>query len=242
MNNSTQEENTVQPSPRPSRRLQWVLWSVLAVILLILTGATVLTASVFSSRKHLPLQPLTAEDLRLQQKLIRQLSVETFKRQERRKEAVLVLKTSELESLFRLIDYGFSAAKLAGRYDGPEPRYFEPVFGRGHIQAVYPLNTGFEWLFGGVMRWQVTATPRFENNMLSVKIHNCRLGIVPLPRSLSEKIMFKILARLHSSREYKYFCKIFKKIHLQRDGSLVVIYSPKRLLALLTYQTMRQEM
>lgn len=226
------------PEAAPDRRRKNVFRLLLLPLLflfLLLAGGAVLTAFLlFSPPKKLPLEPLTKEDLLLQQRLLRRLSRESFRRKAKNKEAVLVLSPAEIKSLVRLIDYGFAAARLAGRYTGPELRYFEPDFGKGRLRAVYPLNTGYRWLFGGVLRWEITATPHWENNKLTAVVHNCRIGRIPLPRSVAQKLMHRLLAGVHRSREYGVFCKVIRKLYIKKDGSLAVVYSPRRLLRSLT--------
>lgn len=203
-------------------------------VLLFLGGSVALSAAAFSEHKVLPLAPLSRQDLKLQQKLIKRLSREVFSKRAM-KESRLVLKTSELQSLFRLVDYGFSVAKLAGKYRGIEPRYFEPVFSQGHIQVIYPQDTGYRWLFGGVLRWSVSATPEFNNKIVAVKVHDCRLGGLPLPKGLFEQFLSQLLNELYSSEDYAFFCSMVKKIYMNPDGSLVVVYYPAKLLPLLMF-------
>ena len=226
-----QEEQSVSPRKRRRKFLLIVFFFLLLLLGFFVFGTA---AAIFTNRKSLPLQPLRHEDLILQQKLIRRISREVFSSRPR-KESQLVLSAKEIESLFRLIDYGCSAAKLAGKYKGLEPRYFEPVFFPDRVQAIYPLDTGYRWLFGGVMRWEITATPKFDNNMLTVNIHDCRLGIIPLPGGLVEKFLLSALRQWYTSSNYKLFCNLIKKVYMKGDGSLVVIYHPAKLLPLLTF-------
>lgn len=238
------QENTPQPE-LPAAEIQksghagrgclkFFLIFTAVFVMLFLGGIAALSAAAFSESKTLPLEPLSKQDLKLQQKLIRRLSREVFSKRAT-KESRLVLKTSEIQSLFRLVDYGFSVAKLAGKYQGIEPRYFEPVFSQGHIQAIYPLDTGYRWLFGGVLRWRVSATPEFSNKMVALKVHDCRLGIIPLPKNLFEQFLLKLLSELYTSKDYALFCDMVKRIYMNTDGSLVVIYYPAKLLPLLLF-------
>ena len=231
LESGTGEQPSISPRKRRRKILLFIFFFFILLFGFLIFGTA---AAVFSSHKSIPLSPLRHEDLILQQKLIRKISREVFNRRPRR-ESQLVLTTSEVESLFRLIDYGCSAAKLAGKYKGLEPRYFEPVFFPDRVQAIYPLDTGYRWLFGGVMRWEITATPKFDNNMLSVSIHDCRLGIIPLPRGIVEKVLLSALREWYTSSNYRLFCNLIKKVYMKGDGNLVVIYHPAKLLPLLTF-------
>lgn len=236
-NDTVPGADTADIPAAPEKKRSWLKIVILLCLLfavLIFSGAAGLAAAAFSPKKHIPLEPLKNEDLILQQKLVKRLSREVLRRRPK-KESTLVLKTTELRSLLRLIDFGLAAAKIAGKYDGMELRYFEPEFSANRIRAIYPLDTGHTWLFGGVLRWQLSVTPDFSDKRVNLDIHDCRLGVIPLPKTMVEEFLLKILDRLYRSKDYEQFCSMVRKIYMKTDGSLVVIYRPAKLLPLLMF-------
>ena len=234
VNNSGTEpaaENT-ESSPQKKRR---ITAAVSAVILAgCLAAGFFLVSAVFTGPEEIPQVPLQNQDFFLQQKLIRKISREVFRRKPK-KESVIMLAPGEIESLLRMIDFGASAAKLAGKYDGLEPRYFRIAFALGQMQGEYPFDTGMRWLCGGVMPLRFTVIPAWENGTLTVEIREFRIGSLPVPRQIAEKFLADWLREFHGSKVCGRFEKAVKKVQLKQDGSMEVVYSPAALLPLLMY-------
>ncbi|MBQ7208477.1 MAG: hypothetical protein IJS01_11830 [Lentisphaeria bacterium] len=191
-----------------------------------------LSAAVFSGLETVPFRPPTEEDLYLQQRLVRRLMNEVF-RKKPKMESQIVLTEQEVESLFRLADCGLTAAKRAGRYPGPLPRTFRPVFRKGRLRLVCPFDTGCRLLFGGVLKIRLSVTPELDDTRLVLTLHSCRAGMIPLPASAAEKILDQLADTVRTSEEYALFCGIVKKVSMTKEGNVLIVYRPARVLPLL---------
>lgn len=191
-----------------------------------------LSAAVFSGLETFPFRPPTEDDLYLQQRLIRRLTGEVFRRKPKQ-ESQIVLTEQEVDSLFNLADCGLTAAKKAGRYPGPLPRTFRPVFRKGRLHLVCPFDTGCRLLFGGVLKLRLSVTADLDDARLVLTLHSCRAGALPLPASVAEKILDRLADDVRSSEEYALFCGIVKKISMTKEGTVLIVYRPARVLPLL---------
>ena len=206
-----------------------VLLSLLAVVV---PAAVLLCAAVFSSPENIPFSPPETDDLYLQQRLIRRLTNEVFRRSPK-KESQIVHTEKEVNSLFRLADCGLSGAKLAGRYSGPLPRTFRPVFRKGRLHVVYPVDTNVRVLFGGVLKISAILTPDFEDSRLRVTVHDCRAGALPLSSALAGKFLLDAAQEMQDAGVYAAFCGVVKKASVTKEGNVLLVYSPAQLLPLM---------
>lgn len=230
------EQDPPPPEKKKSRCLK--IFLLLFVLFLLLLSGTVLSlaAAAFSHPEQISPLQLKSGDLYLQQKLIGRLYREIF-RKKPRPAAVVVIKSNELESLFRLADFGLTAAKLAGKYDGIDLRQMKPEIKGTRMKMEYPLDTGFSWLFGGVLRFHFSGTPAFADKSLTVKLAQCRIGRLPVPLALAEKILKCFLDPLRESREFAAFCSVIKEVRLRQDGNLVIVYYPAKVMPVLMHRT-----
>ena len=215
-----------------SRRRKKTVAIVLSITVLPAAVLVCLSAAVFSGLETVPFRPPNGDDLYLQQRLIRRLMNEVF-RKKPKMESQIVLTEQEVESLFRLADCGLTAAKQAGRYPGPLPRTFRPVFRKGRLHLVCPFDTGCRLLFGGVLKLRLSVTPELDDTRLALMLHSCRAGAIPLPASAAEKILDRLADTVRTSEEYALFCGIVKKISMTKEGNVLIVYRPARVLPLL---------
>ena len=220
-----QENSKVQ---KKGRRCKIVLLAVL--LFFIITGGilTVLASMIFSGPKQIPVQPLRAQDFRLQQKMMRRLAKEVF-RNPYNVPSQMIFKSNEIKSLFNLVDFGLTAAKIAGKYRGVDLREFEPVFGNGEITAVCPIDTKQSWLFGGILRLKMTFVPVLADKKLQIELKECHLGKLPLPQKQVQKILDQLLVDVQKSKDFIRFSDVVKEIKLNPDGSWAVTYYPAKL-------------
>ena len=220
-----QESNQVQ---KKSKRCKIVLFASLLFFVILSGTLTVLASMIFSGHKQIPVQPLSIKDFRLQQKIMRRLAKEVF-RNPYNAPSQMFFKPSEIKSLFNLADFGLTAAKMAGKYKGIDLRALEPVFGKGEITAVYPIDTELSWLFGGVIRLKVTIVPCFADKKLQIELRECRLGKLPLPQKQVQKFLDQLLVEVHKSKDFIRFSDVVKEIKANPDGSWAVTYYPVKL-------------
>ena len=195
-------------------------------------AAVMLCAAVFSPPETVPFAPPEMEDLYLQQRLVRRLTDEVFRRNPKR-ESQIVLTEREVNSLFRLADCGLSGAKRAGRYSGPLPRTFRPVFRDGRLHVVCPVDTNLRVLFGGVLRIGASLTPDFEDARFRVTVHECRAGALPLSSILAEKFLLDAAQEMQNAGVYAAFCGVVKKASVTKEGNVILVYSPAQFLPLI---------
>ena len=220
----------------PKKHKLLKIFLCLSVLIVILFAGTVYftAAAVFSHPKQLPPAQLKMQDIKLQQKIIQRLARDVF-RSRPRPTGKLTLKPEELQSLFRLIDFGLSMAKMAGRYDGMDVRSLEPEFSNGYIKMVYPLDTGYSWLFGGVLRFSFTGTPSFAGQEITVSLKDSKIGRLPLPGKFAKMVLKNLLTEFYGSKGYETFCSLIKEIKMNPDGTLVIVYYPAKLAPVLMF-------
>ena len=220
----------------PKKHKLLKIFLCLSVLIVILFAGTVYftAAAAFSHPKQLPPSQLKMQDIKLQQKIIQRLARDVF-RSRPRPTGKLTLKPEELQSLFRLIDFGLSMAKMAGKYDGMDVRSLEPEFSNGYIKMVYPLDTGYSWLFGGVLRFSFTGTPSFAGQEITVSLKDSKIGRLPLPGKFAKMVLQNLLTEFYESKGYETFCSLIKEIKMNPDGTLVIVYYPAKLAPVLMF-------
>ena len=219
-------------TPRGGGRKRTTVIVLLFSLTVAALAAVMLCAAVFSSPETIPFVPPEMEDLYLQQRLVRRLTDEVFRRQPKR-ESQIVLTEKEVNSLFRLADCGLSGAKLAGRYSGPLPRTFRPVFRNGRLHVVCPIDTNLRVLFGGVLKISAALTPDFEDTRLRVTVHDCRAGALPLSAAWAEKFLLDAAQEMQDAGVYAAFCGVVKKASVTKEGNVILVYSPAQFLPLM---------
>ena len=220
--------------PKKHRLLKILLCLIILLVFLFAGTTCFVTAAIFSHPKQLPPPQLKMQDIKLQQKIIQRLARDVF-RSRPRPTGKLTLKPEELQSLFRLIDFGLSMAKMAGRYDGVDVRSLEPEFSNGYIKMVYPLDTGYSWLFGGVLRFSFTGTPSFAGQEITVSLKDSKIGRLPLPGKFAKMVLKNLLTEFYESKGYETFCSLIKEIKMNPDGTLVIVYYPAKLAPVLMF-------
>ena len=220
----------------PKKHKLLKIFLCLSVLIVILFAGTVYftAAAAFSHPKQLPPSQLKMQDIKLQQKIIQRLARDVF-RSRPRPTGKLTLKPEELQSLFRLIDFGLSMAKMAGKYDGMDVRSLEPEFSNGYIKMVYPLDTGYSWLFGGVLRFSFTGTPSFAGQEITVSLKDSKIGRLPRPGKVAKMVLQNLLTEFYESKGYETFCSLIKEIKMNPDGTLVIVYYPAKLAPVLMF-------
>lgn len=225
---------TTQQVPKKHKKLK--IFLCLSVLIVILFAGTVYftAAAVFSHPKQLPPAQLKMQDIKLQQNIIQRIAKDVF-RSRPRPTGKLTLKPEELQSLFRLLDFGLSMAKMAGRYDGMDVRSLEPEFSNGYIKMVYPLDTGYSWLFGGVLRLGLTGIPSFAGKEITITLKDSKIGRLPLPGKFAKMILQNLLTEFYGSKGYEMLRSLIKEIKMNTDGTLVIVYYPAKLAPVLMF-------
>ena len=225
---------TTQQVPKKHRLLKILLCLIILLVFLFAGTTCFVAAAIFSHPKQLPPPQLKMQDIKLQQKIIQRLARDVF-RSRPRPTGKLTLKPEELQSLFRLIDFGLTMAKMTGKYDGMDVRSLEPEFSNGYIKMVYPLDTGYSWLFGGVLRFSFTGTPSFAGQEITVSLKDSKIGRLPLPGKFAKMVLKNLLTEFYESKGYETFRSLIKEIKMNTDGTLVIIYYPAKLAPVLMF-------
>ena len=139
------------------------------------------------------------------------------------------IRSAELPSLLRLVDFGLETAKLAGKYKGISLRELEPEITKDKIKIVYAVDTGCQWLFGGVLRIKFSGTSAFVDKELKISLSECHIGKIPVPEKIARQILDGLLSDMKSSGEFEKFCILVKEVQFSPQGDLVITYSPAKL-------------
>ncbi len=222
----------VRKSPggwRISRGRLLVLVAAFAGLAVLLT----LVALLFSAPAQPPAELLTGDDISLQMKLVRRLSRELFS--ERPVEySAIEFSGSEVESLLRLGDFASQVAVNSGRYRGLPLRCYELDcdLESGRVAGVLPLDTGWRWLFGGVIRVEVSGIFEKEDDLIDIDVNSLRIGRLPAPAWLGEWIAGRLLEQWRRRRSFADFNQAVRELRIE-PGKLVLVYRPAALSRLL---------
>ena len=227
-NNTVPSSEAAAPGAGKGRLPKILLCLFIFAIILFAGTAVCLAGLAFSEPKQIPLQPLQPQDFKLQQRIIQRLYKEFF-RKTPQQTAHLKIRSAELPSLLRLLDFGLETAKLAGKYKGISLRELEPEITKGKIKIVYAVDTGYKWLFGGVLRFKFSGTSAFADKELKISLSECHIGQIPVPAKVARQILNGFLTEMKTSGEFEKFCILVKEIQFTTKGDLVITYSPAKL-------------
>ena len=227
-NNEVPSSEAAAPKTGKGRLLKILLCLFIFAVILFAGTAVYLAGLTFSEPKQIPLQPLQPQDFKFQQRLIQRLYKEFF-RKKPQQTARLKIRSAELPSLLRLVDFGLETAKLAGKYKGISLRELEPEITNGKIKIVFTVDTGYRWLFGGVLRFKFSGTSSFADKELQISLDGCRIGKIPVPEKIARQILDGLLSEMKTSGEFEKFCILVKEIQFSPQGDLVITYSPAKL-------------
>lgn len=227
-NNEVSSSEAAAPKTGKGRLLKILLCLFISVVILFAGTAVCLAGLAFSGPKQIPLQPLQPQDFKFQQRLIQRLYKEFFRKKPQRT-ARLKIRSAELPSLLRLLDFGLETAKLAGKYKGISLRELEPEITKDKIKIVYAVDTGYQWLFGGVLRIKFSGTSAFVDKELKISLSECHIGKIPVPEKIARQILDGLLSDMKSSGEFEKFCILVKEVKFSPQGDLVITYSPAKL-------------
>ena len=218
--------SSVEEQPLRKKGKKVLLWSILAVILLIFVGVPfTLVTLIFAPWQEVPTAVPTAKDLSNQYKLMRKISKEFSKREKISQRAVLKLSPEELNSLFL-----FLGNQKPGKSPLPIRYYKLNCSQEGIFSAEFPYRTPYTWLRGGTVYIRATFTlarkagEDFQCKLLSLKATRLNLGT-----STAQEMLQKVIDENKSGKEMKLLTAAVESLSFE-DGKLVIVYNPQRLL------------
>ena len=139
--------SSVEEQPPRKKGKKLLLWSILAVILLIFIGVPfTLVMLIFAPWQEVPVAVPDVKDFSNQYKLMRKINKEFSKREKISQRAVLKFTPDELNSLFK-----FLGNQKPGKAPLPIRYYKLNCSKEGVFSAEFPFNTLQTWLRGGTI-------------------------------------------------------------------------------------------
>ena len=218
--------SSVEEQPPRKKGKKLLLWSILAVILLIFIGVPfTLVMLIFAPWQEVPVAVPDVKDFSNQYKLMRKINKEFSKREKISQRAVLKFTPEDLNSLFK-----FLGNQKPGKAPLPIRYYKLNCSKEGVFSAEFPFNTRQTWLRGGTIYLRVSFTlskkagEDFQCKILSLKATRLNLG-----SSTAQRVLEKIVDENKSSREMKLLNAIIESCSFE-DGKMVIVYNPQKIL------------
>ena len=216
-------ENKEKETPRARRRVGRIALVVLAVI-----AAPVLAlAALVIGRLQEPriASKAEAEENRHMVQAVSKLANSLFTPDGKiAQEATVPLTPEEVDALLAA---GIRAYQFK-HHDADDPVCYA-VERDGAIRAEVSLPIGL----GFALNAAAHLRPRLAEGALQLEISDIRLGRLPLPDTLGEKIAERAIAEAAQTQEYQTAVQIVKQATMQEDGTLIVTFVPARIPALL---------
>ena len=202
-----------------------------------LTAAVVLTvaAALVFVAPPVPMEPISAEDAQLQQRILGKVSGEVFNRRPPL-EASLRLKPDEVNALLRFMVFAVTAAEQFGTI---EPRYAEIVrqghytYRPGVFTVELPLYRRHSRPFRGAAVLRVEGFPSKYDGKVDFALRSCRFGRIPLSATWAGEYANRELAALSENEDLMRLDRAIKSFEVESNGDVTVVYRPPELLRLL---------
>ncbi len=218
-------ESQVEPVNRIRRKSKFYWLLGLSSFLILVVACLIFGASlVFSPMPEIPPMPLRLEDAPLHGRLIYRLGRELFRGKP--VESELILTPEEVAALIRLTDNGFVLTSCFIRESGLAPRYYEVKYEERQFKFVVPWDSGWTFLFGGVIRFYVEATIRKEGDEISLTPYKFRAGRVGLPPQWASLYTSYYLESLQEDDLFILFNSAVRSVFDDDNGNLHIIYRP----------------
>ena len=227
-------------STKKRKRLRIAVGVAAGVLLLLLGAALIFAANLFGRGPEFPVEPLRTEDYALAGKLTMRLLNEI--RTGRPEESELVLSPAEIASLLRIAGNGASIQSMLkgrGNSGANRTRPHDIRFKDGRFEILVPVETGFTWLWGGVIMIDMSVRPEKDDDRLALDISRMRAGSLAVPRFLVEKARRRSLDGIRQRREYREFDRCVKSIRVDDANNLRIVYRPAEIDNLLPEETRR---
>jgi hypothetical protein len=217
--NESSSLQTVDNENRPARG--WFRWwyILIAVILLFLLTAVVLTARAFAPWKEVPAVIPSMKAMTVQYKLMRSISKEFTRKEKVSRKAVLKLSPREIDSLFTLV------ANMKPK-NSPYPlRYYQfKSHATGVFSVTAPIRTSMTWLWGGTVYAQIAFTVskapgrELKVNILSLYLTDWAMNF--------PKILEKLNAAAAQEVKKLKIGEMIESISFE-NGQFVITYDPQ---------------
>ncbi len=223
---------------KQKRKWPWIAGGIFGgLILLGLVAALIVSSLLFGGGREFPIDPLRPEDYALVGKLTGRLLTEL--RTGRPVESELVLTPKEVDSLLRLADNGVSLGTMPKGAAPGTTKQQNLRYENGRFEIVAPVQTGQEWLWGGVIVVDTSVRPEKEDESFTLDISRVKAGSITLPDFIVERMRKQSLENLRSQKEYQQFDRCVKSIRIDDENNLHVVYRPVELLKLLPEESRR---
>lgn len=226
-------------SAEKKKKKRWwiVLLSVFGVIAVLSLALFWIAMLLFGGEPQLPIEPLQAEDFQLIRKLTGLFSDEVLNGQQK-EESELLFTPKEVSSLIRLSDNGGLLMTFGSGKTGnvETTKNYNVRFENGRFEIFAPLRTKLTWLRGGVIMLDMSVRPEKNGDELLLDISQIKAGSIALPGFLVDRIRRHLLEELQKQKEYQKFGRCVKRIRIDSENNLQIVYSPKELQKLILTQ------
>ncbi len=221
--------NSAAKKAIPAKKTHRAWWWCLGIVAALVVLAVALLALCFSPLRSLPLAPLTDRHYLLISRITNQLSREVMRRTPRA-EAELRLSVDDVNTFLEFARH----TAYAGGADVPPPESFMLGYRPdGAFTFVVPAQAAPRWCFGGNVYLSGRLHLEKQDDQLFVDVPELRFGRADMPvpgggthlREAGVEAVKKAL-----SREFNDAVKSF---YAERDGSIVIVYRPRRMRHLL---------
>ena len=230
----------MKDAKKPKSKRKW-LWIVAGIsgglLLLVLIAALAVAALLFGGGREFPVDPLRPEDYALVGKLTGRLLTEL--RTGKPADSELVLTPKEVESVLRLADNGVSLGAMPKRATPPKPKWHSFRYENGRFELVAPVETGVDWLWGGIIMVETSVRPEKEDETFTLNVSRFKAGSITLPDFIVKRMRERSLEDFRNRKEYRQFDRCVKSIRIDGEDNLRVVYRPGELVKLLPEESRR---
>lgn len=221
----------------PSRRRRAAFFCLWLFLGCALTAAVVLTvaAALIFTAPPVPMEPPSADDAQLQQRILGKVSGEVFGRRPPL-EASLRLTPGEVNSLLHFMVFTVTAAEQFGSV---KPRHAK-IIRQGHytyrpgiFTLELPLYHRRAWPFRGAVVVRLEGFPSKYDGTVDLILESCRLGKISLPTKWVGRLADRELAKFSKNDDLMLLNRAIKSFRVESNGDVTVVYRPPELLRLL---------
>jgi len=212
------------PAPRKKKKsgcLPWFLVLCFLLLLLIL----LLVAAVFGRNEKPVAESAKIEDMSVQMRISQRIIKEILAGKPA--ESTIRLNPAEMAALLRGADTTSAIVLTSiGKQNILPERKYLVKFANGKFDILYPLETKYKWLLGGVIWADLSFEPVKDGDSFRLKVYRFKLGYVPLPVKLVERSIDELIKRKQSEADYQRFNRYVKTMKIDDDTNFVVTYRP----------------
>jgi len=216
--------STGAPPARKKKKSGCLPWFLVLFFLLFLL-VLLLVAAVFGRNEKPVKESAKVEDLGIQMRVSQRVVKEILSGKPA--ESTIRLNPAEMAALLRGADTTSAVVLTSiGKQNALPERKYLVKFANGKFDILYPLETKYKWLLGGVIWADLSFEPAKDGDTFHLKVYRFKLGYVPIPVKLVERSIDELIKRKQSEADYQRFNRYVKTMKIDDDTNFVVTYRP----------------